>query len=104
MISSYATNIALIDKATNTVTNIIWGNIYQEDEFTNDEQLALVTDDLAIAIGDIYDGEHFYHEGEMVLSVAEKLALLQAELEKAKADLADADDALHALGAEWESE
>lgn len=104
MISNYATNIALIDRATNTVTNLIWGNIYQEEEFTNDERLAIVINDLAVAIGDTYDGASFYHEGEKVLSITEQMAAMQAELEKAKADLADADEALHVLGAEWESE
>lgn len=81
MISNYATNIALIDRATNTVTNLIWGNIYQEEEFTNDEQLAIVINDLAVAIGDTYDGEHFYHEGEKVLTTAEIIADMQAALE-----------------------
>lgn len=91
MISNYATNIALIDRATNTVSNIIWGNIYQEEEFTTDEQLAVVIEGLAVAIGDTYDGEHFYHEGEKVLSIAEQMAAMQAELEDMQA-------ALNALG------
>lgn len=101
---NYATNIALIDKETNLVTNIIWGMIYQADEFNTDTRLAVVIEDLAVAIGDTYDGESFYHEGEKVLSIAEQMAAMQAELEKAKADLADADAALGELGVEWEGE
>jgi hypothetical protein len=98
---NYATNIALIDKETNLVTNVIWGMIYQQEEFNTDTQLAVVINDLAVSTGDTYDGEHFYHEGEKVLTTAEQMAAMQAELEKAKADLADADAALGELGVEW---
>ena len=74
MLSDYATNFALIDRETNTVTNIIWGNIYQEEEFNTDTQLAVVINDLAVSIGDTYDGEHFFHEGEQVLTLTEQMA------------------------------
>ena len=30
---NYATNIAIIDRETMTVSNIIWGMIYQLEEF-----------------------------------------------------------------------
>lgn len=80
MISDYATNIALVDRATMTITNIIWGNIYQEDEFTTEEQIAVVVDDLAVTMGDTYDGEHFYHEGERVYSAREKMADMESAL------------------------
>lgn len=74
MLSNHATNIALIDKASMMVTNVIWGNIYLETDFTNDVQIAVVIDDLAVGIGDTYDGAHFYHEGERVVSIQEKMA------------------------------
>ena len=80
MISDYATNIALVDRATMTVTNVIWGNIYLETDFTNDVQIAVVIDDLAVTIGDNYDGEYFYHEGEKVVSIYEKMADMEAAL------------------------
>ena len=80
MISNYATNIALIDRATMTITNIIWGNIYCEERFTNEEQIAVVVDDLAVTMGDTYDGENFYHDGERVISTREKVADMEAAL------------------------
>lgn len=104
MVSSYATNIALIDRETNLVTNIIWGMVYQEEEFTTYTQLAVVINDLGVSVGDSYDGENFYHEGEKVLSMSEKMTNIQLELEAAQAELADADNALHELGVEWEEE
>lgn len=102
MISNYATNIALIDRETSLVTNVIWGMIYQEEEFNTDTQLAVVVNDLSVSVGDSYDGESFYHEGEKVLSMSEKMTAIQIELEAAKADLEDADAALHELSVEWE--
>ncbi len=80
MIANYATNIALIDRETNLVTNIIWGMVYQEEEFNTEEQLAVIIDDLAVSIGDSYDGEAFYHEGVKVLTVAEIIAEREAAL------------------------
>ena len=72
MISNYATNIALIDKESSLVTNIIWGMVYQEEEFNTETQIAVVINDLGVAVGDSYDGENFYHEGEKVLSLSEQ--------------------------------
>lgn len=68
MLSDYATNFALISKETYLVENIIWGNIYQEDEFNTDLNLAIKIDDLAVSIGDFYNESEnrFYHEGEPV--------------------------------------
>lgn len=97
MISNYATNIALIDKSTNIVTNIIWGMIYQKESFNTETQFAVTYDDLAVSIGDTYDGESFYHDGEKVLSISERLSAALANLE-------DADAALNELGVEWEEE
>ena len=95
MISNYATNIALINRETNLVSNVIWGMVYQEEEFNTDTQLAVVINDLSVSVGDSYDGESFYHNGEKVLSMSEKMTALEMEL-------ADADAALHELGVEWE--
>lgn len=57
---NYATNIAIV--VDTIVTNIIWGMIYQLDEF---EQMynceAVVYDDLAVQIGDRYINGIFYH-------------------------------------------
>lgn len=73
MISNYATNIALIDRETGLVTNIIWGMVYQEEEFNTESQQAVKIDDLAVSIGDSYDGESFYHGGEKVISTGARL-------------------------------
>lgn len=81
MIANYATNIALIDRATNVVINVIWGMVYHEETFNTETQLAVVIDDLAVSIGDTYDGEAFYREGERVHSTAEMMADMQAALE-----------------------
>ena len=97
MINNYATNIALIERATNTVSNIIWGNIYQEEEFTTDEQLAIVIEDLAVVIGDTYDGKNFYHGEEKVLTSTEVTKKMQEELEFVKTEFANAQSALNIL-------
>ena len=84
---NYATNIALIDKETNLVTNVIWGMIYQLEEFNNDEQLAVAINDLSISLGDSYDGKNFYHQGEKVLSISDQLAEALKENARLKAAL-----------------
>ncbi len=73
MTGNYATNYAVIDRATNTVTNLIWGMVYQEEEFNTETQQAVRIDELAVSIGDSYDGEGFFHEGEPVKSAGERL-------------------------------
>ena len=78
---NYATNIALIDKATKLVTNVIWGLIYQEEEFNTETHQAVVIEDLAAQTGDSYDGANFYHEGQLVRSRAEEMAELTSALE-----------------------
>lgn len=42
---------------------------------------AVLIDDIPAAIGDTYDGEHFYHDGEVLISTAEKIADMQNALE-----------------------
>lgn len=75
---NYATNIALIDRATGTVTNIIWGMIYQEEEFSTDTELAVVIESLPVRVGDIYDGTDFWRDGEKVVPAADALSALDA--------------------------
>lgn len=59
---NYATNIALLDE-NGIVTNIIWGLIYQLDEFKGMAANAIVIDDRDVQIGDYYDGENWYRDG-----------------------------------------
>lgn len=75
---NYATNIALVDKATGTVTNIIWGMIYQQNDFSTDTTQAVVIEGLPVHIGDSYDGTDFWHNGEKVVPEADILAALDA--------------------------
>ena len=84
---NYATNIAIIDRETMTVSNGIWGMIYQLEEFNNDKRLAVEVGDLAVTIGDSYDGEAFFHEGVKVRSNAEIIAEMAAQLADAEAAL-----------------
>ena len=58
-------NYALIDSGV--VTNVIWLNPGNADEFPN----AVPLNDVPAGIGDTYDGEHFYRDGERVLTIAE---------------------------------
>lgn len=76
---NYATNIALVDRATCTVSNIIWGMIYQKDEFNTDTTRAVIIESLPVQIGDSYDGTDFWRGGEKVVAVSENvLAALDA--------------------------
>lgn len=75
---NYATNIALINRATSTVTNIIWGMIYQEAEFSTATELAVVIESLPVRVGDIYDGTDFWRDGEKVLPEIDILTALNA--------------------------
>lgn len=74
----YATNIALVDKATNTVSNVIWGMIYQQEEFETDTTQAVIIESLPVQIGDSYDGTDFWRDGEKVQVGADMLAELDA--------------------------
>ena len=100
---NYATNIALIDRETNVVTDIIWGMVY-EGSFETETQYAVIYNDLAVSVGDSYDGENFYHDGEKVLSMSEMLSEALKELDDATKELEDADAALHELSVEWEED
>lgn len=73
-LSNYATNFAIIENGI--VKNTIWGNIYNAEDFPNAVQI----DDLAVQAGDMYDGEHFYRDGERVKTVAEQIAEMQERL------------------------
>lgn len=85
---NYATNIAVIDRATMLVTNVIWGMVYQEDEFNTAEYIAVVIENLPVAIGDAYNGE----EGKFYRSGVEVTAGGSAE------EMQDMQNALNILG------
>lgn len=79
-------NYALINEGV--VTNIIWLKPANASEFPN----AVPMGDYPAGIGDAYDGESFYRNGERVLTRTEELA----------ARLADAEEALALLGVNME--
>lgn len=62
---NYATNIAVLDE-DGFVENIIWGMIYQLDEFNRTYTHAVVIDDRNITIGDQYVDGKWYRDGEEV--------------------------------------
>ena len=75
-------NYALIENGV--VTNIIWLYSGNAADFPD----AVPCGDLPVAIGDTYDGEHFYRGGERVLTA----------LEQAQKDAEDMQAALELLG------
>lgn len=58
-------NYALVENGV--VTNIIWLHPANADEFVN----AVAMGDVPAAIGDTWNGERFYRNGELVLTAAE---------------------------------
>lgn len=81
-------NYAVVENGT--VTNIIW--LYPAN--ASDFPSAVPCEDLPVAIGDTYDGEHFYRGGERVLTA----------LEQAQKEAADMQAALELLGINNETE
>ena len=81
-------NYALIENGV--VTNIIWLYSGNAADFPD----AVPCGDLPAAIGDTYDGEHFYRGGERVLTA----------LEQAQKDAEDMQAALELLGINNETE
>ncbi len=71
---NYATNIAVIENGI--VANMIWGLVYNMDEFPNAVQI----DDLSVNIGDTYVDGVFYHNGERVRTNAEIMGEMQEAL------------------------
>lgn len=59
-------NYALIEDGV--VTNIIWLSYTNADDFPN----AVAMGDLPVGIGDTWDGENFYRDGERVVSELEQ--------------------------------
>ena len=59
-------NYALIEDGV--VTNIIWLSYTNADDFPN----AVAMGDLPVVIGDTWDGENFYRDGEKVVSGLEQ--------------------------------
>lgn len=101
-------NYALIEDGI--VTNIIWLYPANADEFPN----AVPLDDVPAGIGDSYDGEVFYRDGERILSYAEReieetedmrsaLALLGVAAGDAEAESAETQPEAADSGAEVES-
>ncbi|MCI5846258.1 MAG: hypothetical protein MRZ98_01245 [Clostridiales bacterium] len=60
-------NYALIEDGV--VTNIIWLSYTNADDFPN----AVAMGDLLVAIGDTWDGEYFYRDGQRILTRNEKI-------------------------------
>jgi hypothetical protein len=60
-------NYALIEDGV--VTNIIWLSYTNADDFPN----AVAMGDLPVAIGDTWDGEHFYRDGKRILTRNEEI-------------------------------
>lgn len=79
---NYATNIALIDRVTGKVDNIIWGMIYQQEEFSTETEQAVVIEGLPVQIGDTYDGTDFWRGSEKIAPVEDTLAALDAAYEE----------------------
>lgn len=75
-------NYAIVENGT--VMNIIW--LYPGN--AEDFQSAVPCGDLPVAIGDTYDGEHFFRDGVQVLT----------PLEQARKDAEDMEAALRLLG------
>ena len=71
-------NYALIENGV--VTNIIWLYSANAEDFPS----AVPCGDVPVAIGDTYDGQDFYREGEKVVST---LTAAQQEVETMQADL-----------------
>jgi enterochelin esterase-like enzyme len=51
------------------ITNVMWLNPANSNEFPN----AVPLSDIPARIGDTYDGEHFYRNGEIIKSMTELL-------------------------------
>lgn len=67
----YATNIAIIQDGF--VVNVIWGYIYQMDEFNHNNQIAVQIDDLGVRVGDTYvDGVFYDENGNVIKSMSER--------------------------------
>lgn len=75
-------NYAVVENGT--VTNIIWLYPANASDFPD----AVPCGEIPVAIGDTYDGEHFYRGGECVLTA----------LEQAQKDAEDMQAALELLG------
>lgn len=78
-------NYALIEDGI--VTNIIWLSYANASDFPN----AVPYDNYYVCIGDTYDGEYFYRNGERLLNKDEIHA---REVQKILNELEEADNAL----------
>ncbi len=78
-------NYALVEDGV--VTNIIWLHPKNAGDFPG----AVPMGDTPVAIGDTWDGEHFWRGGKRVLT---RMEAVQAELDEANATIAELDAAL----------
>lgn len=62
---NYATNIAILND-DGVVENVIWGMIYQLDEFNSIFTRAVVIGEYDVTIGDQYIDDVWYRDGEVL--------------------------------------
>lgn len=78
-------NYAIVEKGI--VTNVIWLYSGNAADFPS----AVPCRDIPVAIGDTYDGEHFYRDGEQVVSMLtaaqQEVQTMQEELPVLKAQI-----------------
>lgn len=72
---NYATSFAIVENGI--VVKRLWGYVSNMSKYPNAVQI----DDRAVQIGDTYENGKFYHEGEEVKTIAEKMADMAAALE-----------------------
>ena len=65
---NYATNIAILDD-DGFITNIIWGMIYQLDEFNRTYTRAVVIGGYELCIGDQYYEGKWYRNGKEITAL-----------------------------------
>ena len=76
---------------------IVVNVISLEQRSAKDFPDAVPMNDYPVHIGDTFDSEYFYRDGERVFSLTEQYESAIAELESVKTDLADAGAALNIL-------
>ena len=72
---NYATNFAIVENGV--VVKRLWGYVSNMEKYPNAVQI----DDRAVSIGDEYIDGKFYHNGEEVKTISEKMADMAAALE-----------------------
>ena len=75
---NYATNIAILDD-DGFITNIIWGMIYQLDEFNKTYTRAVVIGAYELSIGDQYYEGKWYRNGKEITALTPSQRADEAE-------------------------